>query len=78
MLRFNNLWELRVNSRTGEPAGNPRKITHWSGTALASANLSADGKRMAVLKVRSQSDVYVAQLEANGRMKTPRRLTSTR
>jgi len=72
----NNLWELRVNSRTGEPAGSPRKITHWSGTALWSVNLSADGKRMAVLKVNSQSDVYVAQLEANGtRMKTPRRLT---
>ncbi len=71
-----NLWELRVNSITGEPAGKPRKITHWSGAAVGSANVDADGRRLAVLKVNFQMDVYIGQLEANGtRMKTPRRLT---
>ena len=71
-----NLWELRVNSNTGEPAGKPRKITHWSGTAVGSVNASADGRRLAVLKANFQMDVYIGQLEANGtRMKTPRRLT---
>jgi Tol biopolymer transport system component len=39
-------------------------------------NASAEGKRLAVLKANSQTDVYIGQLEANGtRMKTPRRLT---
>jgi len=71
-----NLWELRVNSNTGEPAGKPRKITHWSGTTVLSANAGADGRRLAVLKANFQMDVYIGQLEANGtRMKAPRRLT---
>jgi Tol biopolymer transport system component len=71
-----NLWELRVNTNTGEPAGKPGKITHWSGTAVGSANAGADGRRLAVLKVNFQHDVYIGQLEANGaRIKTPRRLT---
>jgi Tol biopolymer transport system component len=71
-----NLWELRVNSNTGEPAGKPRKITHWSGTAVGSANGGVDGRRLAVLKASFQMDVYIGQLEANGtRMKAPRRLT---
>jgi len=74
--RDSNLWELQVNSNTGAPAGKPRKITHWSGAGGWSVNASADGKRLAVLKVNFQTDVYIGQLEANGtRMKKPRRLT---
>src|SRR5262249_41525270 len=37
-----NLWELRVNSYTGEPEGKPKKIGHWSGTALTRVSASAD------------------------------------
>jgi hypothetical protein len=37
-----NLWELRVNSKTGAPKGKPTKITHGSGSAIASVNVSAD------------------------------------
>jgi Tol biopolymer transport system component len=71
-----NLWELRVSSRTGEPVGEPKKITHWSGTAVWNLNPSADGRRLAVLRANLQADVYIGQLEAGGtRMKTPRRLT---
>jgi Tol biopolymer transport system component len=71
-----NLWELQVNSNTGEPAGQPRKITHWGGAAVESVDASADGRRLAVGKFNFQQDVYIGQLEANGtRMKTPTRLT---
>ena len=71
-----NLWELRVNSDTGKPVGNPRKITHWSGALVGSANTSADGRRITVLKVNFQMDVYIGQLEVHGtRMKASRRLT---
>jgi eukaryotic-like serine/threonine-protein kinase len=74
--RDNNLWELRVNSQTGQPEGRPRKITRWTGSTVVPAETSADGKRLVVLKTNWQSDVYIGQLEANGtRMKTPRRLT---
>jgi serine/threonine protein kinase len=54
-----NLWELRVNTNTGEPAGKPVKITHWSGTGVGSANAGGDGRRIAVLKVNFQHDVYM-------------------
>ncbi len=74
--RDSNLWELRVNSDAGKLVGSPRKITHWSGALVWSANTSADGRRLAVLKVNFQMDVYIGQLEAHGtRMKASRRLT---
>jgi Tol biopolymer transport system component len=71
-----NLWELPVNPGTGEPAGNPRKITHWTGTNSRAVNASADGKTLSILKENAQTDAYVGELDANGtRLKTPRRLT---
>jgi len=74
--QYSNLWALPVNPHIGQPSGKPRKITQWSGTAVWSASASADGRRLAVLKANSQSDVYVGELEANGtHMKPLRRLT---
>jgi Tol biopolymer transport system component len=71
-----NLWELRVNSKTGAPSGKPIKITHGSGSAITILNASADGKRLAVLKDNSQIAVYIGELEAHGtRMKNLRRFT---
>ncbi|MBZ5593740.1 MAG: protein kinase [Acidobacteriia bacterium] len=71
-----NLRTLSLNSKTGEPAGTPQKLTHWSTTAIRAVSASADGKRLVVLKANSQTDVYISELEANGtRMKTPHRLT---
>lgn len=71
-----NLWELRINSRTGHPAGTPRKLTHWSGINIEAISASAEGKILSILKENVQTDVYISELEANGtRLKTPRRLT---
>jgi Tol biopolymer transport system component len=70
-----NLWEIRANEQTGEPTGNPRRITNWTGYAGLS-NASTDGKRLALIKASSQSDVYISELQASGtRLATPRRLT---
>ena len=71
-----NLWELRVNSKTGASKGKTTKITHGSGSFIASVNASADGKRLAVLKFNFQMGVYIGQLDAHGtRLKNLRPLT---
>jgi Tol biopolymer transport system component len=71
-----NLWEIRVDTRTGKPIGKPRRITNWAGVSASNPSGTADGKQLAVSKYRGQWDVYVGELEANGhRLKNPRRLT---
>ncbi len=71
-----NLWQIKVDSRTGEPADKPRQTTTTSGFSYAGLNATADGKRLAYVRVVSQADVNVGELEVNGtRLKAPRRLT---
>jgi len=72
-----NLWEIRVDAGSGQPAGKPRRITNWTDFSLAGPNASADCKRLMFSRVSAQTDVYVGDLEKGGaRLKTPpRRLT---
>ena len=71
-----NLWEVRLDSRTGEPDNKPARITNWVDFSFASPTLTADGKRLAFLKSNLQTSVYVAELKAGGtELTTPRRLT---
>ena len=71
-----NLWEIRIDARTGYAVSRPRRITNWAGFALSGLSTTADGKRLAFLKGNSQADVYIGELEGNGtRLKMPRRLT---
>jgi Tol biopolymer transport system component len=71
-----NLWEIRVDTRTGEPIGKPRRITNWAGVNALHVSGTADGKHLAVSKFSEQADVYVGELEASGHgLKQPRRLT---
>jgi eukaryotic-like serine/threonine-protein kinase len=70
-----NLWEVRLDPRTGKPQSTPARLTNWVGFSFASPTLSADGKRLAFLKEVSQSNVYVGELKAAGaKLTTPRRL----
>lgn len=71
-----NLWEIQPPSRSGRSAEKPRRLTNWAGFNLFYLTLSADGKRLAFVRGREQSDVYIGELEADGsRLKTPRRVT---
>ena len=71
-----NLWEIRIDARTGQAVSRPRRITNWAGFTLSGLSITADGKRLAFLKGTSQADVYIGELEGNGtRLKMPRRLT---
>jgi len=71
-----NLWEVRLDSRTGKPDGKPVRITNWAGFSFASPTGTTDGKRLAFLKLNYQTNVYIAELAAGGtRLTTPRLLT---
>ena len=71
-----NLWEVMLDPRTGKLEDKPARITNWVGFSFASPTGTADGKRLAFLKLNFQSNVYVAELERGGaKMTTPRRLT---
>jgi len=71
-----NLWATRVDARTGEPRGQPKRLTNWAGFCMDTPSATADGKRLTFRKWSWQGSVYVADLQANGkRITTPRRLT---
>jgi eukaryotic-like serine/threonine-protein kinase len=71
-----NLWEVRLDPRTGKPENKPARITNWVGFSFASPTLTTGGKRLVFLKSNFQTNVYVAELKAGGtKLTTPRRLT---
>ena len=70
------LWESRVDPNTGAASGTARRVTSLAGFAIRDLQITADGRRMAILKRRDQSDVYVAELAGSpARLKDSRRLT---
>jgi eukaryotic-like serine/threonine-protein kinase len=71
-----NLWEVKLDPRTGKLEDKPARITNWVGFSFASPTGTADGKRLTFLKSNFHSNVYIAELEAGGtKLTTPRRLT---
>ena len=71
-----NLWEIQPASRTRESWEKPRRITNWAGFNLFYLSQSGEGKRLAFVRGREQSDIYIAALQADGtRLKIPQRLT---
>jgi len=71
-----NYWQIRIDSRSGEPVEKPRRITNWAGFCAAASSVTADSKRLAFLEWRPHTNVYVADLQSNGtRITTPTRLT---
>jgi Tol biopolymer transport system component len=71
-----NVWQIGIDSR-GRPTGKPQRITQWAGSGVDTLSASADGKRLAVLKMTWQSQVYLGELTAGGtHLNPPRRLTN--
>lgn len=70
-----NLWTAQLDSRTGRTLGTPVRITN-DHNPIASVSISADGKRLALLRRLFQTDVYLTEFGAHGtRLSTPRRFT---
>jgi serine/threonine protein kinase len=71
-----NLWSRRVDTATGRPIEDARKLTNWIGGCMDTPSVTADGKHLAFRKYSWQGNVYVADLDANGtHISVPRRLT---
>ena len=71
-----NLWQLRVDGRSGRASGALERLTNWTGLCAVGIAASADGKRLAFVKYSGQGSVYVADLGPNGTLlHTPVRLT---
>jgi len=74
--RDQNLWELAIDPRNGNPRGEPRRLTDWTGFDIADLSITADGSQIAFVNDRSQEDVFVGDLTAGGRdLGNVRRLT---
>ena len=70
-----NLWGMQLEPRTGRPSGTPKRITN-DRTSIAGISVALGGKRMALRRNSFQGDIYVTEVEAQGRrLSTPRRLT---
>ena len=70
-----NLWSVQLDPGTGRPSGPPTRITNDRGST-AGISVAVDGKRMALRRSSSQADVYLTEVEAQGRrLSTPRRFT---
>ncbi|HEV2348284.1 MAG TPA: winged helix-turn-helix domain-containing protein [Terriglobia bacterium] len=71
-----DLWEVRADPQTGAAAGGPKRVTDWIRSTVWDLSLTADGHRLVFLSSKPQTDVYVGELQQNGRrMSPPRRLT---
>jgi Tol biopolymer transport system component len=71
-----NIWEVRMDSSTSRPSGEPRRLTNWAGFTLRGFSITADGKRIAFVRKTDQSDVYVGTLDKSGlRLTATHRLT---
>ncbi len=69
-----NLWALRVDARTGRPAGTPVQLTNWAGFCAGDMSATQDSKRLVTFKWWNQHSVYVGDYARN-RLTNPRRLT---
>jgi Tol biopolymer transport system component/DNA-binding winged helix-turn-helix (wHTH) protein len=70
-----NLWAIHIDERTNHTFGDAVRLTADYGY-LSSINLSAKSDRLAMVRQTLQPDVYVANLEGEGKtLSLPRRLT---
>ena len=70
-----NPWWVQLDARTGRPSSPPVRIGSDHGD-VAEISVTTDGKRMALLRSSYQSDVYLAELQDQGkRLSAPRRFT---
>jgi len=71
-----SLWEIPVEPATAEAAGKPELLVQTGDFEPLSVTITADGKRLAFLKMLTWQDVYLAELGSDGAsVKSPRRLT---
>jgi hypothetical protein len=61
-----NLWWVRLDSHTNRSAGPGTRITNDE-SPIADISVTSDGKRLALLRRDFQTDVYLAEVMAQGK-----------
>ncbi len=73
---MNGLWQRELDSSSGRPSGQPRRITEWA-AFIPGLSASSDGQHMAFLRQARQGLIELGELTAGGtRMNPPHRLTN--
>ena len=76
---FGNLYQIRVDPANGKTSGELTKATNWHGEGPMWPSATAEGTRVAVVKMRSWEDVNVTQLKGKAMPGAPPiRLTLSR
>ena len=71
-----NLWEMRLDNRTGKPIDKPRQLTSWSEFCMTFAGVTANGRKLALLKWTNHPSTYIADLDPTASyISNPRQLS---
>ncbi len=71
-----NIWAVDVDPTSGRPRGTLERLTNWVGFSIRSFTNSADGRRLAFLKTRTQDVAKIAEINpGTGKLGAVRRLT---
>ena len=71
-----NFWETRIDLRTGQASGTPKRLTDWAGFCMTELNAEASGRRLSFLKFSIPRIFYVADFDAKAlQLSALRRLT---
>jgi Tol biopolymer transport system component len=62
-----DLWQQRVDPRTGRAQERPARITNWDGFCIYSLSASADSKRLAFIRELNEMNIGIGDLTATGR-----------
>ena len=58
-----NLWQMRIDSRTGAAIEKPTQITNWTGFDLASLTATSDSRQITFKGLAHHATVYLADLQ---------------
>lgn len=61
-----NLWTIQIDLHTGKPTDQPKQLTDWVGPCIGTFSVTADGKRLVLLKSVSYITSYVAEFAQGG------------
>jgi len=71
------LWAQQTDASRGTVVGPPTLVRSWAGDIPQKLSVTADGRRLALIKGRPQETIYTAELTSGGqRLEQERRLTS--
>ncbi|MDQ2713140.1 MAG: serine/threonine-protein kinase, partial [Acidobacteriota bacterium] len=72
-----NIWSLPRDSKTGQLASVPQRISHFSDVALSNLGGTLDGRKLLVVRTESSAYTYTAEWQSRPKpsLGSPRRLT---